>query len=146
MKIFSSKRSFCFWSIYLSPLLQMSASAPKTTTNEDEDLPTVENIEQLLQRMSKYDPCVRPLLVQHHLKKFGIKCTDERLVKLFSLSFETMVNRRWEGEREREMLHVFFSFCCRRRCDRFLSIVLEWIEKMAIHRRHSPANYSNKRC
>lgn len=72
----------------------MNNTAPSNHTTEDDDLPSVEDIEQLCHRMSRYEPCFRPSLVHHHLKKFGIKCTDERLVKLISLSFETMVIHR----------------------------------------------------
>lgn len=90
-------------------------SAAGATTNEDEDLLTIENIEQMYQRMSKYDPCFRTSLVQYHLKKFGIKSNDERLIKLFSLSFETMVNR-FDSIQFEEFLFFF-------RCVRFFSIV-----------------------
>ncbi len=61
--------------------------------NDEDDLINVEDIEQLCSRMSKYDPCFRISLIQYHLKRMGIACTDERLVKLLSLSFETMVNK-----------------------------------------------------
>lgn len=70
----------------------MASQASNTTAStEVDDSVNVEDIEQLCNRMSKYDPCFRLSLIQHHLKRMGISCTDERLVKLFSLSFETMV-------------------------------------------------------
>ncbi len=61
------------------------------STNDEGDLANIEEIEQLCNRMSKYDPCFRTSLIQYHLKRLGISCNDERLVKLLSLSFETMV-------------------------------------------------------
>jgi len=69
--------------------------------NDEDDLINVEDIEQLCSRMSKYDPCFRISLIQYHLKRMGIACTDERLVKLLSLSFETMVNK---------ISHFFFFY------------------------------------
>jgi hypothetical protein len=68
------------------------SNIPTTTTDED-DLAHVEDIEQICSRISKYEPCFRTSLIQYHLKRLGISCNDERLVKLLSLSFETMVNK-----------------------------------------------------
>ncbi len=65
---------------------------PNVPVTEEDDAINIEDIEQLCARMSKYDPCFRISLIQYHLKRMGISCTDERLVKLLSLSFETMVN------------------------------------------------------
>ena len=69
----------------------MASNAP--AVDEDDQI-NIEDIEQLCTRLSKYDPCFRTSLIQHHLKRMGLTCTDERLVKLFSLSFETMVKPR----------------------------------------------------
>jgi len=69
----------------------MAQSTSTIPNNGDDDFATVEDIEQLCKRMSKYDPCFRVSLIQNHLKRLGISCNDERLVKLLSLSFETMV-------------------------------------------------------
>ena len=55
------------------------------------DLVNVEDIEQLCTRLSKYEPCFRLSVIQYHLKRLGVSCSDERLIKLLSLSFETMV-------------------------------------------------------
>jgi len=41
--------------------------------------------------MSNYEPCFRVSLLKHHLKRLGIVCNDERLIKILSLSFETMI-------------------------------------------------------
>jgi hypothetical protein len=71
----------------------MASRIPNVPVNEEDDLANVEDIEQLCNRMSKYEPCFRITLIQHHLKRQGIACNDERLVKLLSLSFETMVNK-----------------------------------------------------
>ena len=68
-------------------------SQPVSTMNEEEESVSIEQIEQLCNRLSKYEPCFRRSLIQHHLKKLGIPCNDERLVKLISLSYETMVRR-----------------------------------------------------
>ncbi|CAF0878113.1 unnamed protein product [Adineta ricciae] len=49
------------------------------------------HIEQLCTRLSKYEPCFRLSVIQYHLKRLGVSCSDERLIKLLSLSFETMI-------------------------------------------------------
>jgi len=93
----------------------MASQMSNAPANDEDDLINVEDIEQLCTRMSKYDPCFRISLIQYHLKRMGIACTDERLVKLLSLSFETMVNK---------IVHFFSSikilfsdsFNCRRLC------------------------------
>ncbi|CAF1954837.1 unnamed protein product [Rotaria magnacalcarata] len=69
----------------------MASRVPTVSANDEEDLVTVEDIEQLCSRMSKYEPCFRISLIQHHLKRLGIACNDERLAKLMTLSFETMI-------------------------------------------------------
>jgi hypothetical protein len=69
----------------------MASRTSNTAPNDEDDLANVEDIEQLCNRISKYEPCFRQSLIQYHLKRLGISCNDERLVKLFSLSFETMV-------------------------------------------------------
>ncbi len=71
----------------------MASQMSNIPTNDEDDPINIEDIEQLCSRLSKYDPCFRTSLIQYHLKRMGISCTDERLVKLFSLSFETMVNK-----------------------------------------------------
>jgi hypothetical protein len=70
----------------------MASQMSNVSANDEDDLANVEDIEQLCTRISKYDPCFRLSLIQYHLKRSGISCNDERLVKLLSLSFETMVN------------------------------------------------------
>ena len=70
----------------------MASQMSNATSADSEDAVSIEDMEQLCTRMSKYDPCFRLSLIQHHLKRMGISCADERLVKLLSLSFETMVN------------------------------------------------------
>jgi len=69
----------------------MASQTSNVSANDEADFANVEDIEHLCNRMSKYDPCFRISLIQYHLKRLGISCTDERLVKLLSLSFETMV-------------------------------------------------------
>jgi len=69
----------------------MASQPSNVSTNDEIDFANVEDIEHLCNRMSKYDPCFRISLIQYHLKRLGISCNDERLVKLLSLSFETMV-------------------------------------------------------
>ena len=64
---------------------------PSAANPDEEDLVNVEDIEQLCARLSKYEPCFRLSVIQYHLKRLGVSCSDERLVKLLSLSFETMV-------------------------------------------------------
>ena len=76
----------------LKLLIMASQTSSNTASTEVDDSVNIEEIEQLCNRMSKYDPCFRLSLIQYHLKRMGISCTDERLMKLFSLSFETMVN------------------------------------------------------
>jgi hypothetical protein len=71
----------------------MASRMSNIGTNDEDDLANVEDIEQLCSHISKYEPCFRPALIQYHLKRLGISCNDERLVKLLSLSFETMVNK-----------------------------------------------------
>lgn len=70
----------------------MASQMSNATSTDADDAVNIEDIEQLCSRMSKYDPCFRHSLIQYHLKRMGISCTDDRLVKLLSLSFETMVN------------------------------------------------------
>ncbi|CAF1034364.1 unnamed protein product [Rotaria sordida] len=55
----------------------MASQASNVSTNDEDDLVNVEDIEQLCNRISKYEP--------------NIPCNDERLVKLLTLSFETMI-------------------------------------------------------
>ncbi len=75
-------------------LKEMASGMSNTpTTTDEDDLAHVEDIEQICSRISKYEPCFRTSLIQYHLKRLGISCNDERLVKLLSLSFETMVNK-----------------------------------------------------
>lgn len=71
----------------------MASRPPNPSSSEEEDIVNVEDIEQLCNRMSKYEPCFRISLIQNYLKRLGISCNDERLVKLMALSFETMVNK-----------------------------------------------------
>ncbi|UJR31885.1 hypothetical protein I4U23_019359 [Adineta vaga] len=66
-----------------------TVNTPAST--DEEDLATVEDIEQLCTHLYKYEPCFRVSLIQHHLRRLGISSHDERLVKLLSLSFETMI-------------------------------------------------------
>jgi hypothetical protein len=81
------------WSVVIFelPSIAMASRIPETS-NDDDDLTHVEEIEQLCNQMSRYEPCFRTSLIQYHLKRQGIASNDERLVKLISLSFETMVN------------------------------------------------------
>ena len=72
---------------------QMTSHIPSAPANDNEDTITVEDIEQLCNRMSKYEPCFRIPFMHYHMKRLGISCNDERLVKLLTLSFETMVNK-----------------------------------------------------
>ncbi|CAF2705303.1 unnamed protein product [Rotaria sp. Silwood2] len=65
--------------------------ASSRVSNDEDDLVTVEDIEQLCNQMSKYEPCFRISLIQHHLKRLGISYNDERFVKLLTLSYETMI-------------------------------------------------------
>ncbi|CAF1141711.1 unnamed protein product [Rotaria sordida] len=69
----------------------MASQASNVSTNDEDDLVNVEDIEQLCNRISKYEPSFRISLIQYHLKRLGISCNDERLVKLLTLSFETMI-------------------------------------------------------
>ncbi|CAF1451872.1 unnamed protein product [Adineta ricciae] len=64
---------------------------PSAANLDEEDLVNVEDIEQLCTRLSKYEPCFRLSVIQYHLKRLGVSCSDERLIKLLSLSFETMI-------------------------------------------------------
>ncbi|CAF1451742.1 unnamed protein product [Adineta ricciae] len=64
---------------------------PSVANPDEEDLVNVEDIEQLCARLSKYEPCFRLSVIQYHLKRLGVSCSDERLIKLLSLSFETMI-------------------------------------------------------
>ncbi|CAF3365724.1 unnamed protein product [Rotaria sp. Silwood1] len=68
-----------------------SSQASNTPTNDKDDQVTVEDIEQLCNQMSKYEPSFRISLIQYHLKRLGISYNDERLVKLLTLSYETMI-------------------------------------------------------
>ena len=72
-------------------IVRMASQTSNVPAIDDEDLVGIDDVEQLCNRMAKYEPCFRLSLIQHHLKRFGISCNDERLVKFLSLSFETAV-------------------------------------------------------
>lgn len=93
-KVERQKKSlYSFVIVNSTSRMSSSTTTKKSETNNEENV-TVEEIEQTCNRLSKYDPCFRLSFIQQEMKKFGISTNDERLVKMMSLSFETMVRRR----------------------------------------------------
>lgn len=93
-KVERQKKSLYSFVIVNSTSRMSSSTTTKKGETNDEENVTVEEIEQTCNRLSKYDPCFRLSFIQQEMKKFGISTNDERLVKMMSLSFETMVRRR----------------------------------------------------
>ncbi|CAF0982971.1 unnamed protein product [Didymodactylos carnosus] len=57
----------------------------------DDETNSLEEIEQICRNIHHYDPCFRVSMISHHLQRLGVSCNDERIVKLVSLSFETIL-------------------------------------------------------